>query len=78
MFCTFWTYLSGEFVIFLKINRGVVMTTEKQIVANIQNAQYSTGPTTMNGKAIVATNAIKHGIFTKDLSGISRTAQSHF
>lgn len=43
------------------------MTTEKQLVANFQNAQLSTGPTTLSGKAIVATNAIKHGIFTKDL-----------
>lgn len=43
------------------------MSTEKQLTANQQNAQLSTGPSTMNGKAIVATNAIKHGIFTKDL-----------
>lgn len=43
------------------------MTTENQHVANLQNAQLSTGPTTKVGKAVVATNAIKHGIFTKDL-----------
>ena len=43
------------------------MSTEKQLIANQQNAQLSTGPSTMSGKAIVATNAIKHGIFTKDL-----------
>jgi hypothetical protein len=43
------------------------MTTEKQLIANIQNAQLSTGPTTAGGKVIIATNAIKHGIFTKDL-----------
>lgn len=43
------------------------MSTEKQLVANQQNAQLSTGPSTMSGKSIVATNAIKHGIFTKDL-----------
>lgn len=43
------------------------MTTEKQLLANVQNAQLSTGPATAGGKAIVATNAIKHGIFTKDL-----------
>ena len=35
--------------------------------ANRQNAQLSTGPTTAIGKAIVSANAIKHGIFTKDL-----------
>lgn len=43
------------------------MTTEKQLHANLQNSQLSTGPTTANGKAIVSTNAIKHGIFTKGL-----------
>ena len=43
------------------------MTTEKQIIANQFNAQLSTGPITVSGKAIIATNAIKHGIFTKDL-----------
>lgn len=43
------------------------MTTEKQLQANQQNAQLSTGPMTEKGKVIVSTNAIKHGIFTKDL-----------
>lgn len=43
------------------------MTTEKQLLANQQNAQLSTGPMTEKGKAIVSSNAIKHGIFTKDL-----------
>lgn len=43
------------------------MSTEKQIIANEQNAQLSTGPKTTIGKAVVSKNAIKHGIFTKDL-----------
>lgn len=43
------------------------MPTEKQILTNQQNALLSTGPKTVNGKAVVAINAIKHGIFTKDL-----------
>lgn len=43
------------------------MYSEKQLLANQQNAQLSTGPKTATGKAIIATNAIKHGIFTKDL-----------
>lgn len=43
------------------------MTTPKQIIANQQNALLSTGATTEEGKNIVAQNAIKHGIFTKDL-----------
>jgi len=42
------------------------MTTQKQIETNQQNALLSTGATTDEGKAIVAKNAIKHGIFTKD------------
>lgn len=43
------------------------MLTEKRLVANQQNALLSTGPTTANGKLVVSTNAIKHGIFTRDL-----------
>lgn len=43
------------------------MTTEKQIEANQQNALVSTGPMTDEGKVIVSQNAIKHGIFAKDL-----------
>lgn len=51
------------------------MTSQKQIEANSQNAQLSTGPTTANGKMIVSTNAIKHGIFTKDLILVSDIGQ---
>lgn len=50
------------------------MSSEKQIHANQQNAQFSTGPVTSEGKMIVASNAIKHGIFTGDflkLKGVS-------
>jgi hypothetical protein len=43
------------------------MITKKQIKANKQNALVSTGPVTAEGKAIVAQNAVKHGIFVKDL-----------
>lgn len=43
------------------------MSSEKQMEANRQNAQLSTGPVTVEGKAIVAHNAVKHGIFAKDL-----------
>ena len=43
------------------------MTTKNQIEANKQNALVSTGPSTSEGKAIVAQNAVKHGIFAKDL-----------
>jgi hypothetical protein len=47
--------------------KGKNMSSEKQILANQQNALLSTGPKTFEGKVIVATNAVKHGIFTKDL-----------
>lgn len=43
------------------------MTTAKQIAANSENALKSTGPKTDEGKAIVKQNAIRHGIYTKDV-----------
>lgn len=43
------------------------MTTDKQIEANKQNAIVSTGPKSIEGKNLVSQNAIKHGIFAKDL-----------
>lgn len=43
------------------------MTTEKQVEANQANALLSTGAITIEGKATIARNAVKHGIFTKDL-----------
>ena len=42
------------------------MTTEKQVAANRQNAQLSTGPTTPEGKDAVAQNALKHGLFAEE------------
>jgi hypothetical protein len=45
------------------------MATDKQIKANRQNAQKSTGPRTAEGKAAVSKNAIKHGLFTDSLIG---------
>lgn len=43
------------------------MTNQKQMNANRTNAQSSTGPKTANGKAIVAQNPLKHGIFSKQV-----------
>lgn len=43
------------------------MNTEKQLRANQQNAQLSTGPKTDQGKAIASQNALKHGLLSKDL-----------
>src|SRR5262245_5176215 len=43
------------------------MATLRQILANRQNALKSTGPTSDEGKAVVAHNALKHGLFCEDL-----------
>ncbi|MCP5507103.1 MAG: hypothetical protein H7A37_02215 [Chlamydiales bacterium] len=40
------------------------MTSLKQIEANRKNARRSTGPISMDGKAVVARNAVKHGILS--------------
>ena len=41
------------------------MSSIKQIEANRLNAEKSTGPRTTEGKAIVAANALQHGIFAR-------------
>ena len=41
------------------------MSTPKQIAANQQNAQLSTGPKTAHGKAIAKMNAFKQGILAR-------------
>jgi hypothetical protein len=38
------------------------MTTEKQILANQQNAKHSTGPRTVAGKRRSRRNAVRHGL----------------
>ena len=38
------------------------MTTEKQIIANQQNAKHSTGPRTESGKRRSRRNAVRHGL----------------
>jgi hypothetical protein len=43
------------------------MTTDKQIIANQLNSLKSTGPKTIEGKAIVCQNAVKHGILCKEV-----------
>jgi hypothetical protein len=41
------------------------MTTEKQIIANQQNAKHSTGPRTESGKRRSRRNAIRHGLMAE-------------
>ena len=43
------------------------MSTQRQIEANRRNAQKSTGPTSVTGKAISSMNALKSGIHAKSL-----------
>ena len=43
------------------------MATDKQIAANQANAMKSTGPRTVAGKAVVALNALRHGMRSKSL-----------
>lgn len=38
------------------------MATDKQIAANRRNAQKSTGPKTLNGRATSSRNAFRHGL----------------
>ena len=42
------------------------MASEAQVAANRLNAQKSTGPRTAEGKAVVAQNAVKHGLLARE------------
>jgi hypothetical protein len=53
------------------------MASEAQILANRLNAQKSTGPRTLEGKAIVSQNAFKHGLSTGQ-NIISSESQAEF
>ena len=41
------------------------MTSQRQIEANRRNAMNSTGPRTTRGKAVVALNAVQHGLLSR-------------
>lgn len=43
------------------------MTSLKQTQANRKNAQKSTGPKTVEGKAVVSLNAVKHGLLSRKI-----------
>jgi len=53
------------------------MATQLQILANHRNAQKSTGPRTLQGKAAVSQNAVKHGLLTRR-DVISSESQAEF
>jgi hypothetical protein len=53
------------------------MVTEAQILANRRNAQKSTGPRTIEGKAAVSQNAVQHG-FSARQDVISSESQADF
>jgi hypothetical protein len=48
-------------------NQRKVMPTQKQLKANRLNANRSTGPTSDEGKKVIAQNALKHGVFSKQV-----------
>jgi len=53
------------------------MTTESQTLANRRNAQKSTGPRTIQGRAAVSQNAVKHGLYARQ-DIISSESQADF
>ena len=53
------------------------MASEAQILANRRNAQKSTGPRTIEGKAAVSQNAVKHGLLA-ERDVISSESQADF
>jgi len=79
-------FLMQELLLLFNLNNnkkiiGEIMTTKKQNKANQKNAVLSTGPITEDGKAVVCLNAIKHGIFAKDLivnSGIGKENEKEY
>ncbi len=53
------------------------MPTERQIAANRGNAGKSTGPRTLQGKAISRMNAVKHGL-TRQLASLPQVEREAF
>ena len=47
--------------------KSAFTTSARKVAANRQNAQKSTGPKTTKGKVYSGRNAIKHGLFTRQL-----------
>jgi hypothetical protein len=53
-------------IVNLKIG-GKIMASKAQVTANRENARKSTGPRTDEGKAVVSKNAVKYGLFAKEV-----------
>jgi hypothetical protein len=49
------------------------VTSERQKAANQANARRSTGPRTLDGKAVVRFNALQHGLLARDVPFQERT-----
>jgi hypothetical protein len=58
--------LNSKYTIPITQFGGFVMATDAQVAANRINAQKSTGPRTAEGKAVVAQNALKHGLLARE------------
>ena len=56
----------------MKPHAGERMTSEKQAAANRRNATRSTGPVSLEGKAVSALNATRHGILAQTSILVSR------
>jgi hypothetical protein len=53
------------------------MTTVKQLAANRQNAQFSTGPVTEDGKRRARRNAVRHGLTAETVIGALEDAEDY-
>jgi hypothetical protein len=53
------------------------MTTEKQIIANQQNAKHSTGPRTESGRRRSRRNAVRHGLTAETVIDILEDAADY-
>ena len=53
------------------------MATEKQIIANQQNAKHSTGPRTESGRRRSRRNAVRHGLTAETVIDIREDAADY-